>query len=219
MGPRTRGGPVIKILIADDHAVVRRGLREILSERDDLLVAGEASTAAEVMGKVQQERFDVIVLDIAMPGGSGIDLLGDIRRVRPEARVLVLTMFSEEQYAIRAIRAGAAGFLTKETAPEKLVEAVQRVAAGGRFISAELAEALASVVAGESKGRPHELLSNREFEILKMIGSGKTVSQIADDLGLSVKTVSTHRTRILRKMVMKTNAELTHYVVKNALVE
>lgn len=209
---------MIKILIADDHAVVRRGLRQILAETDDLHVAAEAGTPAEVVAAVQRERFDVVVLDVAFPGGSGIDLIADIRRIRPETRVLILTMFSEEQYAVRAIRAGAAGFLTKETAPEKLVDAVRRIASGGRFISAELAETLASVVAGDAKSQPHELLSNREFEILKLIGSGRTVSQIADDLGLSVKTVSTHRTRILQKMEMKTNAELTHYVVKNQLV-
>lgn len=208
---------MIKILIADDHAVVRRGLRQILSETEDLHVAAEASNAGEVVARVQQERFDVIVLDISMPGGSGIELIPEIRRLRPEARVLVLTMFSEEEYAIRAIRAGAAGFLTKEAAPDKLVDAVRKLASGGRFISTELAEALASVVAGEAKGPPHELLSNREYEILKAIGSGRTVSQIAETLNLSVKTVSTHRTRILRKMAMKTNAELTHYVIANRL--
>lgn len=210
---------MIKILIADDHAVVRRGLRQILSETQDLHVAGEAATPAEVLAAVQRERFDVVVLDIGLPGTSGIELIADVKRLRPEARVLILTMFSEEQYAVRAIRAGAAGFLTKETAPDKLVDAVRKIAGGGRFISAELAETLASLVAGDAKTRPHELLSNREFEILKMIGSGKTVSQIAEGLGLSVKTVSTHRTRILRKMDLKTNAELTHYVVKNNLVE
>jgi DNA-binding NarL/FixJ family response regulator len=208
---------LIRILIADDHAIVRRGLRQILSETQDLHVAAEAATPAEVIEFLQRERFDVVMLDVGLPGKSGIELIADVRRLRPEARVLVLTMFSEEQYAIRAIRAGAAGFLTKEAAPEKLVEAVRKVASGGRFISAEVAESLASLVAGEAKGRPHELLSDREFEILKLIGSGRTVSQIADELGLSVKTVSTHRTRILRKMDMKTNAELTHYVVKNEL--
>lgn len=172
-----------------------------------------------MLARIGEERFDVVLLDIGLPGGSGIELLPEIRRLRPEARVVMLTMFSEEQYAIRAIRAGAAGFLTKETAPEKLIAAVRKVAAGGRFISAEVAEALASVVAGDTKGLPHELLSNREFEILRMIGSGKTVSQIAEALGLSVKTVSTHRTRILGKMGMKTNAELTHYALKNKLVD
>ena len=208
---------MIKILIADDHAIVRRGLRQILAETEGLHVAAEAGTPAEAIELLQRERFDVVVLDVGLPGKSGIELLADVRRLRPEARVLMLTMFSEEQYAIRAIRAGAAGFLTKETAPEKLVEAVRKIAAGGRYISAEVAESLASVVAGEAKGRPHELLSDREFEILKLIGSGRTVSQIADELGLSVKTVSTHRTRILRKMNMKSNAELMRYVVTNGL--
>jgi two-component system, NarL family, invasion response regulator UvrY len=210
---------MIKILVVDDHAVVRRGLRQILAETSDLHVAGEAGTAAEAMAKVQAERWDVVVLDVALAGKSGIDLIADIRKLRPEARVLVLTMFSEEQYAVRAIRAGAAGFLTKESAPDKLVDAVRKLAAGGRFITPELAETLASMVAGEGSGKPHEQLSNREFEILKLIGSGKTVSEIAETLVLSVKTVSTHRTRILRKMAMRTNAELTHYAVKNGLVD
>lgn len=210
---------MIKILIVDDHPIVRRGLRQILSENLDFHVAGEAATPAEVIAKLEQERFDVIVLDVSLPGGSGIDLIADVRRLRPEARVLVLTVFSEEQYAVRALRAGAAGFLTKESAPEKLVEAVGKIAAGGRYVSPELAEALASMLAGDAPGAIHERLSNREFEILKLIGSGKTVSQIADALGLSVKTVSTHRTRILQKMGMKTNAELTHYVVRTHLVD
>lgn len=210
---------MIKILVVDDHAVVRRGLRQILAETQDVLVGGEAGTAAEAMEKVRAERWDVVVLDVGLAGKSGLDLIADIRKLRPEARVLVLTMFSEEQYAVRAIRAGAAGFLTKESAPEKLVDAVRKVAGGGRFISPELAETLASMVAGEGSGKAHERLSNREFEILKLIGSGRTVSQIAEDLALSVKTVSTHRTRILRKMDMKTNAELTHYAVKNGLVD
>jgi two-component system invasion response regulator UvrY len=210
---------MIKILVVDDHAVVRRGLRQILAETSDLHVGGEAGTAAEAMAKVQAERWDVIVLDVGLAGKSGLDLIADIRKVRPEVRVLVLTMFSEEQYAVRAIRAGAAGFLTKESAPDKLVEAVRKIAAGGRFITPELAETLASMVAGEGSGKPHERLSNREFEILKRIGSGKTVSEIAEELALSVKTVSTHRTRILRKMSMRTNAELTHYAVKNGLVD
>jgi two-component system invasion response regulator UvrY len=210
---------VIKVLVGDDHAVVRRGLRQILAETNDIMFAGEAQTAAEVRRMIGEQRWDVVVLDINLPGGSGIELLADIRRERPDLPVLILTMYSEEQYAVRAIKAGAAGFLTKESAPDKLVEAVRKVAAGGRYVSAELAETLASVLAGETKGPPHELLSDRELEILKMLASGKTVSQIAADLGLSVKTVSTHRTRMLRKMGMKTNAELMHYAVRAKLVE
>ncbi len=210
---------MIKILIADDHAVVRRGLRQILSEVPEMLVGAEAANAQEVRDHVRKERWDVVVLDINMPGASGIELLGELRREHPESRVLILTVSPEDQYAVRAIKAGAAGFLTKESAPEKLIEAVRKIASGGRYVSPELAEALASLFAGEGIGAPHERLSDREFEVLKMLASGKTVSQVAQELGLSVKTVSTHRTRILKKMDMRTNAELTHYAVKNRLVD
>ena len=210
---------MIKVLVADDHAVVRRGLRQILAETPDILVAGEASTAPEVRRLALEERWDVIVLDINLPGGSGIELLSELRRERPELRFLVLTMYPEDQYAVRSIRAGAAGFLTKESAPEKLIEAVRKIASGGRFVTPELAETLASLFAGETSGPPHERLSDREFEVLKALASGKTVSQVAVDLGLSVKTVSTHRTRILKKMNMTTNAELTHYALKSRIVE
>jgi two-component system, NarL family, invasion response regulator UvrY len=210
---------MIKVLVADDHSVVRRGLRQILTETPDILVGGEASTVQEVRQLVHDQRWDVIVLDLNMPGGSGIELLGELRRLSQGPRVLVLTVYPEEQYAVRAIRAGAAGFLTKESAPERLIDAVRKIAAGGRYVSAELGETLASLVAGEAEGMPHERLSNREFEIFKMLASGQTVSQAAEQLELSVKTVSTHRTRILKKMEMKTNAELTHYGMKKGLVE
>jgi two-component system, NarL family, invasion response regulator UvrY len=210
---------VIKVLVADDHAVVRRGLRQILTETSDILVGGEASTAGEVRQLVRDQRWDVIVLDVNMPGGSGLDLLGELRRQVPGVRILVLTVYPEDQYAVRAIRAGAAGFLTKESAPERLIEAVRKIASGGRYVSAELAETLASLVAGEADGPPHSRLTDREFEVFKMLASGRTVSQAATDLGLSVKTVSTHRLRILKKMQMATNAELTHYAVKNGVVD
>jgi DNA-binding NarL/FixJ family response regulator len=210
---------VIKVLVADDHAVVRRGLRQILAETQDVLVGAEAATAEEVRRLVREERFNAVVLDINLPGGSGLELLGEIRRERPELPVLILTVYSEDQYAIRAIKGGAAGFLTKESAPDKLVEAVRKVAGGGRYVSAELAETLASVLAGEKGGAVHERLSDREFEILKILASGKTVSEAALVLSLSVKTVSTHRTRILKKMEMRTNAELMHYAMRHGLVE
>lgn len=210
---------MIKVLVADDHAVVRRGLRQILAETPDILVAGEAKSAPEVRQLVREQRWDVVVLDLNMPGGSGLELLGELHRENPGTRVLVLTVYQEGQYAVRAIKAGAAGFLTKESAPEKLIEAVRKIAAGGRYISPELAETLASMVAGEAGGAPHERLSDREFEVFKMLASGRTVSQVAGELALSVKTVSTHRTRILKKMEMKTNAELTHYAVRNGIVE
>lgn len=210
---------MIKVLIADDHPIVRRGLRDVLADVGDIFIGGEASSAAEVVQLVREQRWDVVVLDISMPGGNGIELIDVIRRERPEARVLILTVFSEEQYAVRAIRAGAAGFLTKESAAEKLIEAIVKIANGGRYVTPELAETLASMLAGETSGQPHERLSDREFEILKMLASGRTVSQVAQELALSVKTVSTHRTRILRKMNMKTNAELTHYAVRRGLVD
>lgn len=209
---------MIKVLIADDHALVRRGLRETLSDAGDIFVGGEASSAHEIREAVRREPWDVIVLDINLPGGNGIDLLADIRRERPNVPTLILTVYSEDQYAVRAIRAGAAGFLTKETAPERLVEAVRHAARGGRYVSPAVAEKLASFVSGAT-GKAHEALSNREFEILKLIGSGKTVSEIARDLALSVKTVSTHRVRLLRKMGLRTNAELMRYAVQQGLVE
>jgi two-component system invasion response regulator UvrY len=210
---------MIKVLVCDDHVVVRRGLRQILAETPDIMVGGEAGTADEALALLRRESWSAVVLDINLPGASGMDLLAQIHKERPSLPVLVLTVYSEEQYAVRAIKAGAAGFLTKESAPDKLIEAVRKVAAGGRYISAELAEALASLLAGEGKGMPHERLSDREFEVLKMLASGRTVSQVAQDLSLSVKTVSTHRMRILKKMNMKTNAELTHYAVRNGLVQ
>jgi two-component system invasion response regulator UvrY len=210
---------VIKVLVADDHGIVRRGLRQILTESPDVMVGGEAATADEVMRYVLGEPWSVILLDLKLPGSSGLELLMRIRRERPQFAVLILTMYPEDQYAVRALKAGAAGFLTKETAPDKLVDAVRKVAAGGRYVSAELAETLASLLAGEGNGAPHERLSDREFEVLKMLASGKTVSQVAEILSLSVKTVSTHRTRLLKKMSMTTNAELTHYALRNGLVE
>jgi two-component system invasion response regulator UvrY len=210
---------MIKVLVADDHVVVRRGLRQILAETPDIIVSGEAETADEVVRLILAESWSAVVLDIKLRSGSGLELLAWIRRERPQLPVLILTVYPEDQYAVRAIKAGAAGFLTKESAPDKLIEAVRKVASGGRYVSPELAEALASIFAGEAKGLPHERLSDREFEIMKMLASGKTVSQVALELALSVKTVSTHRTRILKKMDMRTNAELTHYAVRGGLVE
>src|SRR5689334_7696698 len=164
---------MIRVLIADDHAVVRRGVRQILEEASDIQVVGEAASAGELWPKVREGRFDAVVLDLNLPGRSGLELLGDIKRERPEAPVLILTVHSEDQYAVRALKAGASGFLTKESAPEKLVDAVRRIAEGRRFITPEVAEMLASSLAPDEKGPPHEALSDREFQILKMIASGK----------------------------------------------
>jgi DNA-binding NarL/FixJ family response regulator len=210
---------VIKVLVADDHAVVRRGLRQILMETPDIIVGGEAASRADVLRLLRDERFDAVVLDINIPGASGLDLLADLRREYPGLPILVLTVYPEEQYGVRVMRLGAAGFLTKESAPEKLIEAVRKVAAGGRYVSAGVGERLAAFIASDRTGPPHESLSNREFEVMKLIAAGHSVSEIARDLRLSVKTVSTHRARILLKMQMKTNAELTHYSVKNGLLD
>lgn len=209
---------MIRVLIADDHAIVRRGLTQILLETQDIQIEGEAKDADELRQLAHDKRWDVAVIDIHMPGGNGIELLKELRRENPKACVLVLTGYEETEYGVRAVRAGAAGFLTKESAPEKLIDAIRRIAGGGKYVSPELAEALASVVAGESGGALHESLSDREFEVLKALASGRTVSQIAQDLSLSVKTVSTHRTRILRKMKMTTNAELMRYAITHSLV-
>jgi DNA-binding NarL/FixJ family response regulator len=208
---------MIKVLVADDHAVVRRGLRGILAETPDILVGGEASSSAEVLQLLARERWDVAILDIALKDGSGLDALAQIRRAYPEVACLVLTVYSEDQYAVRALRAGARGFLTKESAPECLVEAVRKVAAGGRWVTPELGEKLAGRLA-EGGGPPHERLTDREFDVLRRIASGRTVSQIAAELALSVKTISTYRTRILAKMGMATSAELTAYAVRAGLV-
>lgn len=209
---------MIRVLLADDHAVVRRGLNQILSESDEIQIEGEASSADELRSLAREKRWDLVILDIHMPGGNGIELLKELRRDYPGACVLVLTAYQESEYGVRAVRAGAAGFLTKESAAEQLLEAVRKIAAGGKYVSPELAETLASVVAGEIGGAPHERLSDREFEILKALALGRTVSQISQDLQLSVKTVSTHRARILKKMNMSSNAELMRYAMTHRLV-
>jgi two-component system, NarL family, invasion response regulator UvrY len=209
---------MIKVLIADDHPVVRRGLRQILDETPDMLVGAEVGSAHDVLSAVREQSWTVVILDISLLGGNGIDLIKDIRRERPDTRVLILTAHSEEQYAVRALKAGAAGFLNKESAPDQLIDATRRIASGGRYVSAALAETLASMMAGDASGLPHECLSDREFEILKLLASGKTVSEVARGLALSVKTISTHRARILKKMNMHNNAELTHYAVRQGLV-
>jgi two-component system, NarL family, invasion response regulator UvrY len=210
---------MIKLLIADDHAVVRKGLRQILEEASDIVVAGEASNGQEVLEKVNAENWDAVVLDITMPGRSGLDVLKEIRQEQPRLPVLVLSMHAQEQYAARVLKAGASGYLPKESAPEELVKAVRKVCAGGKYVSAAQAENLIYLLDNTSDRPPHESLSDREFEVLRFIASGKTVSQIAEQIKLSVKTVSTYRARILEKMHMKTNAELTTYAVKNSLVE
>lgn len=210
---------MIKILIADDHAIVRRGLKQILAETPDMVVVDEASNGHEVLTKVMKHDYSVILLDISMPGKSGLDVLKELKTDRPKLPVLILSMYPEEQYAIRVLRAGASGYLTKEGAPEELIYAIRKVVQGKKYVSASLAEKLVFDLDVDSQKPLHESLSDREFQVLCMIASGKTVSDISGELALSVKTISTYRTRLLEKMKMKNNAELTHYAVQNHLVE
>ncbi len=209
---------MIHALIADDHAVVRRGLKELLTDCGRIAVDGEAGTARETLEKVRERDWDVLILDINLPDRSGLDILHDLKQERPQMPVLILTVCSEDQFAIRALRAGAAGYLTKESAPSQLVDAVQKVVSGGRYISAAVAERLALHV-GHGNRPPQESLSDREHQVFRMLASGKTVSQIALEMNLSVKTISTYRGRVLDKMGMRTNAELTYYAVRNQIVD
>jgi DNA-binding NarL/FixJ family response regulator len=207
-----------RILIADDHAIVRSGLRQIVMHEADLEVAGEAQNANEVFALLGREPWDVLVLDVGLPGRSGIEILREVKRRHPALPVLILSIHPEDQYAVRAIKAGAGGYLTKDSAPDQLVNAIRRVLRGGKFISDAVLGRLALAHHSLSDLPPHEILSNREHQVLCLIASGKTVSEIAEQLSLSVKTVSTYRSRILDKMQMKTNAELTHYAIKNHLL-
>lgn len=211
---------MIKVLIADDHAIVRRGLRQILDDSGCMTVVAEAEDGA---GAVQQVRalgsgVDVALLDISMPGKSGIDALKMIRDEAPRLPVLILSMYPEEQYAVRLIKAGAAGYMTKESAPQDLVDAIRKVASGKKYISPSVAEMLAEEVGGGNAGALHAGLSDREYQVLLKLASGKTVSDVAEEMALSVKTISTYRGRILAKMRLKNNAELTHYAITHQLV-
>lgn len=210
---------MINVLIADDHAVVRRGLKQILAETSDIVAGGEATNGTEVLDQVRAQRWDTLVLDITMPGRSGLDILKEIRQEQPALPILMLSMHAEEQFAARVLKAGASGYLPKESAPEELVNAIRKVQGGGKYISPAQAEKLVHLLDKGSDRAPHETLSDREYEVLRMIASGMTVGEIAAQLKLSVKTISTYRTRILEKMKMRTNAELTHYAIKNHLVE
>ena len=210
---------MIKILIADDHAIVREGLKQIVSETTDIAVKGEAINGQQVIELVRTNDWDVVLLDIAMPGRGGIDTLKQLKLEKPTLPVLVLSMYPEEQYAVRALKAGASGYLTKESAPEELIAAIQKVSHGGKYISSSLAEKLAIGVGKEIEKPLHEKLSDREYQVVLMLASGKTVKEIADELSLSIKTISTNRARALRKMGMKTNAELTYYVIKQGLID
>jgi len=210
---------MIKVLIADDHAVVRSGLKQILAGTSDMIVGGEAVSGHDVLNKVRSDHWDVVVLDITMPGRNGLDILKELKLERPGLPVLVLSMHSEDQYAVRALKAGASGYMTKESAPDELVRAIKKVSAGGKYVSSYLAEQLAFDLDKDSEKPLDKTLSNREYEVMCMIASGKTLTEISKELLLSVKTISTYRGRILEKMRLRTNAQLTYYVVRNGLVD
>jgi DNA-binding NarL/FixJ family response regulator len=210
---------MIRIVVADDHTIVREGLKQLLLAAGDLEVVGEASDGTQVLERVRSLDFDVLMLDMSMPGRSGIELIKQVRAEKPKLRILVLSMHEENQYAVRAIRAGASGYLTKESATGQLVEALRKVASGGAFISAEVAQQLALGAMPDAKGPPHAALSDREFQIFRMIADGLSVSDIAARLNLSVKTVSTHKSNILHKMGMTTQAELIRYAITHRLVD
>ena len=208
---------MIKILIADDHAIVRKGLKQILEEMPGKVSSDEARNGQEVLQKIWDDNYDMVLLDISMPGSSGLDILKQLKSNRPDLKILILSMHPEEQYAIRALKAGASGYLTKESTPNELVKAIRKISAGKKYVSASLAETIASHLDVMSEKPLHEILSNREFEVMRNIASGKTVKEIAGELSLSVKTISTYRARILEKMKMKNNAQLTYYAIHNKL--
>lgn len=210
---------MIKILIADDHPVVRKGLKEIIEEHSDMKVVDEASSGQEVLEKIFKKEFDVVLLDISMPGKSGLDILKELKSHRPKLTVLVLSMHPEEQYAVQVFKAGAAGYLTKKSAPDELLTALRKVSSGGKYVSSSLAEKLAYALEHDTEKPLHETLSAREYEVMRKIASGKTVTEIAREMFLSPKTISTYRARILEKMGLKNNAELIRYAVKNRLVD
>lgn len=209
---------MIRILVVDDHAVVREGVKQILADERDMVVKDEAENGPAALEKIDQNAYDVVLLDISMPGRSGLEILEDIKGRRPKVSVLILSIHPEEQYAVRALRAGASGYLTKASAPQELIGAIRKASGGGKYVTASLAEKLALELDADTEKPPHERLSNREHQVMLMLAEGKSVSEIAEDLFLSVKTISTYRTRIMDKMGMKKNAELTLYAIHNNLI-
>ena len=210
---------MIKVLIADDHAILRRGLKQILAETEDMTVAGEAENSQQALQLVREREWDVVLLDISMPDRNGVDTLKQLKQIRPEMPVLMLSAHAEEQYAVNLLRAGAAGYVSKETASTQLVQAIRTVTRGRKYVSPDLAQVLADGVTGQGDAPLHASLSQREFQIFCKLAGGMPVSKIAAELFLSVKTVSTYRSRVLEKMAMKTNADLTYYAIKNRLIE
>jgi DNA-binding NarL/FixJ family response regulator len=209
----------IHVLIADDHAIVRQGLKQILSATDDMIVAGEAGDGADALHLAREKQWDVFLLDVSMPNRNGIDTLKQIKKEYPRLPVLILSMHPEEQYAVRALRAGASGYLTKQSAPEQLVTAIRQVAKGRKYVSPAVAQQLAEAISDDSDKSPHERITDREYQVLKLIASGNTLTQIAEELNLGVATVSTYRARLLEKMGLRSTAELIRYGFEHGLVE
>jgi len=210
---------MIKILIADDHAIVREGLKQIISGTPDMAIVAEASNGEDVLEKVSANKYDVILLDISMPGRSGLDILRQLKIEKPKLPIMMLSVHPEEQYAVRALRAGASGYLTKESAPDELIAAIRKISQGRKYVSSSLAEKLAYELGIDVKKPRHEVLSDREFQVMCMFASGKTVKEIATELSISIPTIRTYRIRILEKMKMKNIAEIIHYAVKQGLVD
>lgn len=204
---------MIRVFVTDDHAIVRQGLKQIVSDTKDIVVVGEANTAQEMVQKLEDCNCDIVLLDIAMPGRSALDVVKELKNIRPKLPILILSIHPEEQYALRFIRAGAKGYLTKESAPDELIAAIRKIAGGGNYISSAFAERVTFRLIEGVQMPLHELLSDREYEVMYMLASGKTVKQIADELSLSAKTISTYRSRVLEKMNMKNNAEIIRYAV------
>ena len=210
---------MIRILVADDHAIVREGVKQILADVSDMVVQDEAGNGQETLEKIARNDYEVVLLDISMPGRSGLEILEDIKSERPKLPVLILSMHPEEQYAVRALRAGASGYVTKASAPQELIGAIRKASRGGKYVTASLAEKLALELDVVTEKPPHEKLSNREYQVMLMLAEGQSVSEIAENLFLSVKTISTYRTRIMDKMGLKKNAELTFYAIHNKLID
>jgi DNA-binding NarL/FixJ family response regulator len=208
----------IRILIADDHPIVREGYKKILMSQPDMDVTGEAGNGQEVLDLIQKKDFDLILLDISMPGRSGLEILKELKSQKPHLPVMILSIYPEEQYAVRAFRDGASGYLTKASTPKELISAIRKVSQGGRYVTEALAEKLTYFLNGDSEKAPHEKLSDREYQVMLLIASGKTVTLIAEELCLSVKTISTYRRHILEKMQFTTNAEITMYAIQNKLL-
>jgi DNA-binding NarL/FixJ family response regulator len=209
---------MIRVFLADDHPIVREGLKQILSETPDVALVGEADNGLDVLNKATKEKWDILLLDLSLPGKQGIDVLKELQKSSPDLRVLVLSVHPESEYAFRVLKAGAAGYLSKDCIPEMLIYAIRKIHSGGRFVSESLGERLSYLLGGEQKKDPHGKLSDREYQVFSMIAAGKSISIIASELQLSVKTVSVHRSHILKKMKLSSNLDIVRYAIQNDLI-